>query len=147
MLARMAQRIRARVDRRYDVRRFAAVKAAELSLLSSSVRNDADAVRAMLASDFVEIGSSGRRWTLNEIVAALSSETPREAPKTSEWDFHALSADVVLVVYRTTSPEGDSYRSSIWMLTGRGPVLRFHQGTPVPTSYHHKPPVAPSTGS
>ncbi|MFC0196426.1 DUF4440 domain-containing protein [Microbacterium arthrosphaerae] len=62
-------------------------RAAEESLLSSPVRRDPNRVRDLLRPDFVEIGRSGRRWSRDEIVATLSSESERAATETHEWHF------------------------------------------------------------
>jgi len=115
-----------------DASDFLVVQDAELALLSSTVRNDAEQVSAFLANDFAEIGRSGRRWTYDEMVAALRDEGPRAAPATSEWLFNRLSPQLVLVTYRIHGTDHDSRHSSLWDLAG--PVLRFHQGTIIPSS-------------
>lgn len=115
-----------------DAGRYSAVVDAELALLSSGVRIDADRVRALLAPDFAEIGASGRRWLLDDTVIELSNEPGRPAPETSEWLFNELSPGIVLVNYRILALGRESRRSSIWQLSSAGPVLRFHQGTIVP---------------
>ncbi|MFK3677113.1 hypothetical protein ACI2IP_05245 [Microbacterium sp. NPDC090218] len=115
-----------------DAARYSAVVDAELALLSSDVRTDAGRVGALLAADFAEIGASGRRWLREDTIVALSKEDGGPAPETSDWLFNELAPDVVLVNYRIIAPGRESRRSSIWQLSGAGPVLRFHQGTVVP---------------
>ena len=108
---------------------YAAVKEAELALLSSTTRADQSLLSAMLASDFAEIGRSGRWWVYDDIVPTLLEEKPRSTPETSEWRFNRVSAELVLVTYRLHAESGDSRHSSLWEMPG--PLLRFHQGTRV----------------
>tara|TARA_R110002020_G_scaffold14731_23_gene52424 strand:- start:475 stop:795 length:321 start_codon:yes stop_codon:yes gene_type:complete len=75
--------------------RFNAVKAAELALLDSAVRRDPERVRELLHPDFVEIGRSGRRWTMNATIAALEAETSRIEPETDEWVFNEVSPSLI----------------------------------------------------
>ncbi len=115
-----------------DADRYAVVVAAEIALLSSEVRTDADRVQALLAPDFAEIGASGRRWLRTETVVELSNEDSRAVPETADWLFNELSPGIVLVNYRLIAEGRESRRSSIWQLSDSGPVLRFHQGTVIP---------------
>ena len=46
---------------------------AEEALLTTSARSDAERLAELLASDFYEIGQSGRRWSRDEIIASLSA--------------------------------------------------------------------------
>ncbi len=113
-----------------DSEDFAEIKNAELALLSSSVRTDSTQVTSLLSDDFAEIGRSGRRWTSAETVAALRSEEERPLPRTSEWLFNRVSAELVLVNYVIHEPGHDSRHASLW--DTRGPTLRYHQGTIIP---------------
>ncbi|GAB3555561.1 hypothetical protein GCM10027404_32720 [Arthrobacter tumbae] len=114
-----------------DASHYSEVKAAEIALLSSAVRNNSDNVSSLLSDDFAEIGRSGRRWSYLETVAALQGEQPRPVPKTSEWLFNRISPELVLVNYRIHGTDHDSRHSSLWEIAG--PVMRFHQGTIIPT--------------
>lgn len=105
------------------------VRAAEESLLSSAVRCDPSRVRDFLHQDFVEIGRSGRRWSRDEIVAALSSESERAATETDEWQFSELGPDLALITYLIRGIDGDSRHSSIWSSSGGKLQMLFHQGT------------------
>ncbi|GGE92519.1 hypothetical protein GCM10011313_14380 [Mycetocola zhadangensis] len=101
-------------------------------------------MRALLHADFVEIGRSGRRWSREQIVAALADEADTEAlvavadeadaelPATDEWTFTEVSADLTLVTYLLRGPGGVSRHSSLWDTSSGSPVMRFHQGTVVP---------------
>ncbi|WP_431802099.1 DUF4440 domain-containing protein [Microbacterium sp. bgisy203] len=109
--------------------RFDAVKSAELALLDSEVRHDPNRVRELLHPDFVEIGRSGRRWTMNATIAALEAETSRIEPETDEWLFNEVSPSLILVTYRITGRDGSSRHASLWDVSGIAPVIRYHQGT------------------
>lgn len=108
---------------------YAAIKEAELALLSSTARADQGLLSTMLSQDFAEIGRSGRWWAYDDIVPVLLEEKPRATPGTSEWRFNQVSPELVLVTYRLHATSGDSRHSSLWETPG--PVLRFHQGTRV----------------
>ncbi|WP_378145787.1 DUF4440 domain-containing protein [Cnuibacter sp. UC19_7] len=110
-----------------DADAFTAIKDAELSLLTSGTRRDPDRVAALLADDFVEIGRSGRRWTGTEIVDSLADEPERPTPATSDWLFHRVADNLVLVTYVIRGDGVESRHSSLWRTDG--PVLVFHQGT------------------
>lgn len=110
-----------------DSQAFAPVKAAELALLSSAVRQDDDELSRLLSTDFSEICRWGRRWTAAELAESLRREAPREVPQTSEWLFNRLSPELVLVNYRIHGSPDDSRHTSLWEVPDL--VLRFHQGT------------------
>jgi len=112
---------------------YATLKAAEIALLSSDVRRDGQRLKAFLHPEFAEIGRSGRRWTYWDTIEALSEEDPREVPETAEWLFNEIAPSIVLVTYRIHTLERDSRHSSIWDLATGSPVLRFHQGTVIPS--------------
>lgn len=102
----------------------------ERQLLDPEVRHQPDLVRALLHSEFVEFGASGRIWNAESIIDALTSEqTPHEITAT---DFLALPLDpnVVLLTFKTDSAERICLRSSVWIRSdGDNWLLRFHQGT------------------
>lgn len=112
-----------------DARLFRAVRDAELALLATEVRGDRDRAAALLAPDFVEIGRSGRRWTRDEMVAALANEPARDAPPTRDWQFNELAPGLILVTYVIEGATRVSRHSSIWSIDGDTALLRFHQGT------------------
>jgi hypothetical protein len=98
------------------------------------VRQRADAVDALLAEAFVEVGSSGRVYRRDQIIEMLSQEPPVER-SLSHFKTLVLAPGVVPATYRAVrylggaaSPE-PSLRSSIWkQIDGRWQML-FHQGT------------------
>lgn len=112
----------------------------EQKLHRPEVRRSPDAVRALLADDFIEFGSSGRTYDKASIIKALSQESTAEAalvPDVHDFVAREISSGLVLVTYRSSRllPEGTArttLRSSIWkLIDGRWQML-FHQGTIVP---------------
>ncbi|MCR2783645.1 MULTISPECIES: DUF4440 domain-containing protein [unclassified Microbacterium] len=113
--------------------RFQAIKDAELALLAGDTRRDDAKVERLLHPDFAEIGRSGRRWTREQIVAALAAERDHVTPHPDEWLFNEIAPNVVVITYLLRTESGQSSRhSSIWDTATGTPTLRFHQGTVVP---------------
>jgi hypothetical protein len=83
-----------------------------------------DEARALIADDFVEIGSSGRVWSKAQIVAAMA-EWPANDSRIEGFHVRELGASVCLVTYRI----GSSLRSSIWRRNAERWQIIFHQGT------------------
>lgn len=104
-----------------------------MRLLDQLVRTDRTAVGQLLAHDFIEIGQSGRVWTRAETLDALEAETGFDDADMSETAARELSPGLYLLTYRLRVGERESLRSSVWRVTANGPVLEFHQGTPVPS--------------
>lgn len=111
------------------------IVALERELHRPRTRRDRSRLVALLHPEFQEVGHSGARYDLEQVIAALVSD--RDPPKIEADDIQAqaLAADVVLVTYRTRQIVNDrverqSLRASVWILeTGRW-QLRYHQGTP-----------------
>lgn len=101
---------------------------AELTLLQPAVRSDVDAVDALLAPDFTEIGRSGRVWDRAGMLASIAGfESSTVAVDASEVSGRRVGDDLVLVTYSTPG----ALRSSLWRRSdGRWRVV-FHQATPV----------------
>lgn len=105
----------------------------ELLLMDPAVRRDREQVGALLTSDFVEFGSSGREWTRDRTLELLESGT-FTAPHVEDFAFRRLGPDVVLVTYRTLRTDGvggqaATLRSSIWTRESGSWRMCFHQGT------------------
>ncbi|MFF3812209.1 DUF4440 domain-containing protein [Streptomyces bacillaris] len=104
----------------------------ELRLLDPVVRASADLLAALLHPEFREIGTSGRLWTRETIIEALTADdAPRPGPLTaSRMRGVELCSDLVHLTFDTESKGLRSHRSSFWRLTGAGWRLYFHQATP-----------------
>ena len=104
--------------------------AQERLLLDPAVRSDPRSVARMLASDFSEIGRSGRRWSRDEMIAALAAD-PGVESEASGFRGRTVADGLVLVEYQTTDARGTAHRTSLWRRTDDGWQVAFHQGTPV----------------
>ncbi|MGA8090692.1 MAG: nuclear transport factor 2 family protein [Terracidiphilus sp.] len=106
----------------------------ELLLMDPAVRRDRERVGALLTSDFVEFGSSGRVWTRDAMLEQLATETTCTPAHVDNFAFRLLGSDVVLVTYRTlrmdaSGEQSVTLRSSIWIRESKGWRICFHQGT------------------
>ena len=87
----------------------------------------------------MEFGTSGLRWDRREIIAALTASRPaagagpaapaHEAAVVSELAGIRLSTTIVLVTYVSEQAGQRARHSSLWLRTGPGWRLYFHQGT------------------
>jgi hypothetical protein len=109
------------------------LREAEELLFQPVIRRSAEAVSRLLADEFCEFGSSGRRFTKQEIVEALQKEA---AGRISIQDFqaHILASGVALVTYQATRQAAPnqvtiSLRSSLWVRREERWQMLFHQGT------------------
>ncbi|HSN18760.1 MAG TPA: DUF4440 domain-containing protein [Gammaproteobacteria bacterium] len=111
------------------------IRRLEEQLLDPAFRRSATAVAALLADEFQEVGSSGRRYDKSQILAALAQEDGFTADVT-RFAIQALAPDHVLATYcvsigRAGSAPQHSLRSSLWRKQDGNWQLLFHQGTPV----------------
>lgn len=110
---------------------------AEARLLDPQVRADAHQLDALLAVDFNEIGASGRVWTREQIIDAMTAtayETAHQTPppdpaQMSDVTTLALGPDLVQVRYLSDNGGRRAYRSSLWRRNGDTWQVVFHQGT------------------
>ena len=92
----------------------------------------------MTASDFWEVGASGRRYSREYVLGTL--EKRYAAEYVDAWDttgFHCrrLAEDVYLLTYTLIQHnERKTRRSSIWQQTSEGWKVIYHQGTLVQDS-------------
>jgi hypothetical protein len=106
----------------------------EERLLQPSVRKSAEEVSELLASEFIEFGSSGQIFDKQSIIASLQME-PIAHRVLLDFNTSALAHGVVLVAYSavrqggTGEPPIYSLRSSIWKLIDGRWQMVFHQGT------------------
>lgn len=109
----------------------------EERLLSQPVRASHDELSALLAPDFLEIGSSGARYDRDFILDTLPVE-PAAQRDLREFEYRALADGLVQVFYRTRwcragEPDRHALRTSIWRRRDGHWQMVFHQGTPIPT--------------
>ncbi|MFD5323388.1 DUF4440 domain-containing protein [Streptomyces sp. NPDC127092] len=117
---------------------IAAAVDGELRLLDPAVRASADEAARLFDPEFVEVGASGRRWTYEEMLAALPEldGAAKEGPRfeTSALRGVLLAPGLVHLTYETDFGGRRARRSSLWR-KGDGDAgwrLYYHQGTPVP---------------
>lgn len=113
-----------------DVDDEAEVVRREMQLLAPTTRRSSDAVDRLLHPDFYEFGSSGEIWDRASIVELLTQSAPEDVIETADLKPVRLSADVILLTYRTVHPQGSALRSSTWVRLSGEWRLRFHHGTP-----------------
>jgi hypothetical protein len=95
----------------------------------SDTRGDREWMDAHLASDFFELGLSGRRYDRGEVLDAEVGEINAVLPLhdfrcTNLGDSHVLATDQIECY------GGRVNRSSIWHRTDTDWVMDFHKGTP-----------------
>ncbi len=113
----------------------------EQKLHRPETRRSSDAVRALLADEFIEFGSSVKVYDKASIVKALAEESASSNAlplEVRDFATRSIASNAVLVTYRSVrrhsdgTTERDALRSSIWkLIDGRWQML-FHQGTIVP---------------
>ncbi|OCJ13932.1 DUF4440 domain-containing protein [Rhizobium sp. AC44/96] len=109
----------------------------EEKLFDPAVRSSRTSLDTLLAPDFREIGSSGRLYGFDEIIAALLAEPVDGTTRAlADFEIRPLSPELVLATYRSKRsephlPPVKSLRSSIWRRDADGYWrMVFHQGTP-----------------
>ncbi|MET8843893.1 nuclear transport factor 2 family protein [Streptomyces rubiginosohelvolus] len=113
---------------------------AELQLLDPRVRASRSLAARLLDPEFVEVGASGRRWTYEEMLAALpeldgggrDGDRPRFEP--SRMVGVLLAPGIVHLTYETVIDGRRARRSSLWRRQDGETDWRmyYHQATPVP---------------
>lgn len=101
----------------------------EKELLRPDVRGDLGRTGMLLHPDFIEIGSSGRIWSRDELMMALE-DNPGETAEVEVVSADRISSNTILLSYRSYGRTGSALRSSIWVLDDGRWRLRFHQSTP-----------------
>jgi hypothetical protein len=114
------------------------LRALEESHLRPEVRSSPESMRALLAEEFVEFGSSGRVFDRARVIASVSGQTAFRS-RLDEFVVRSLAPGVALTTYRLSAwseSEGQArvtLRSSVWVQRAGGWVLVFHQGTLSPS--------------
>ncbi|MGW3332757.1 nuclear transport factor 2 family protein [Streptomyces rubiginosohelvolus] len=118
---------------------------AELQLMDPAVRASRSLAARLLDPEFVEVGASGRRWTYEEMLAALpeldggggSGEGDGDGPRFEPAGMAGvvLAPGVVHLTYETVFDGRRARRSSLWRRQDGETSWRmyYHQATPVPS--------------
>ncbi|WP_345982885.1 nuclear transport factor 2 family protein [Streptomyces sp. DSS69] len=117
----------------------AAAVAGELQLMDPNVRASRSLAERLLDPEFIEVGASGRRWTYEEMLAALpemsgaDTDGPRHEPY--EMTGVVLAPGLVHLTYESVLGSGRARRSSLWRRKQGETAWRmyYHQATPVPS--------------
>lgn len=105
----------------------------EITILEQALaRRSRKDMELLLHPDFAEFGRSGRRYTRADVLSMFAG-TVLPPIEYRDVDLTLLAEGVVLLTYLSADADGNpqSLRSSIWMHTGAGWRIRFHQGTKV----------------
>jgi len=107
----------------------------EKQLLIPSVRANIDELKRLISDDFIEVGASGRRFGINDVLVRLPQES---SPQFKNYDFELrlLSESLAQLCYGATIIYNDdeirhSRRTSLWRQNQDGLwQICYHQGTP-----------------
>ncbi|MFE9445486.1 DUF4440 domain-containing protein [Streptomyces sp. NPDC006602] len=112
--------------------------AAELRLMDPAVRSSRTRAGQLLDPEFIEVGTSGRRYTYDVMVAGLADD-PGSSADGPRYESSAitgvlLAPGLVHLTYETDFDGRRARRSSIWRKRSEetGWRMYYHQGTPVP---------------
>jgi hypothetical protein len=89
----------------------------------------------LLHPDFDEVGRSGRSYNRDTIISFLSTQESQPVVASETFAVSELGPGVALLTYRSAHFESGktlmhhTLRSSVWVKTGAGWQLRYHQGT------------------
>jgi hypothetical protein len=108
------------------------VMALERRLLQPQVRASADALDALLDPEYREIGASGRLWTRDGTIAALTSDTKGTdtSIRDENMEGRRLADNLVMLTYVSDEHGRRARRTSLWRLDqDLGWRVLHHQGT------------------
>ena len=111
--------------------------AGELALTDPAVRSSRARCERLLDPEFVEVGSSGRRYTYEDMIAWLPEHaggSPGTPLEPSAVTGVVLAPGLVHLTYETDFDGRRVRRSSLWRKQSEetGWRMYYHQGTPVP---------------
>jgi len=108
--------------------------AKEKELLLPKTRHSPIKLKELISKDFIEIGSSGRKFGRKEVLKELPREQNFRA-EISDIEFRMINAGVAQLIYTAKiyheNNEQFSYsrRNSIWKIESDTWKMVFHQGT------------------
>lgn len=115
---------------------LALLRALEVELHHPGVPLDRSRLEQLLHPQFHEVGRSGRRYGRATVIDFLASH-PRLPPVESHrFAVEQLGPDAALLTFDSVQHDADgrkihpTHRASLWVRTGAGWQLRYHQGTP-----------------
>ena len=109
------------------------LKALEVRVMTAAGAGRAQDVAEFIADDFLEIGSSGRKYSKSDVLDALP-DLPRRKFSLNDFQVRELAPDLALVNYRSQAVAKDSiawaHRTTIWARRNGQWQIVFHQATP-----------------
>jgi hypothetical protein len=112
------------------------LQALEVELHHPGVRCSRERLQQLLHPEFHEVGRSGRAYDRDTVAAYLSGQPLQPVVFSDDFSVAELAPGVALLTYRSAEggpgqgPVRHTLRSSIWVKTEAGWLLRYHQGTP-----------------
>ena len=106
------------------------IKKLELELVLPMTRRNPSRITELLADDFSEIGSSGKKYLKHDVIESMVPGSMHNY-SLADFCFTELSTDCVLVTYLAVLGETRSRRWSVWGLGSSGWKMRYHQSTPI----------------
>ena len=108
----------------------------ELSLLRPEVRASRETLDKLLADDFIEFGSSGNKYTKEDILERLPETLDKVEYAVSDFSVDVPSENVAVATFkteRTTNGKDKvvSLRSSHWRKNNGQWQIFFHQAKPI----------------
>ena len=101
----------------------------EETLLSEAIRKSKSQLSTLLADDFLEHGASGNLYDKKSVLKSLP-ETEHQEMTIENFQIITESDETVVCAYQLLIEDKlHSNRSSVWVKSGDGWQMRFHQGT------------------
>jgi len=106
----------------------------ERELQTPACRADETRLRELIATDFVEVGASGRRWDFDATMAMLREESAEndDVIHVDRLEARELVPGVVQVFWDSDRGGRRARRTSIWREHRGGWQQVYHQGTVLP---------------
>lgn len=109
----------------------------EIALHQYEIRQNLDEVARLLHPTFKEVGRSGCSFDYSSILDMMRGEELSNGYiHSQEFECIVLEPSVQLLLYKSSwvseigAVSAFSKRSSIWVFTGQGWQMKYHQGTP-----------------
>ena len=109
------------------------IKALELELLQPEVRKSKERLNELIADDFVEISSSGKEYTKEDVINDLAGQGKINFT-VQYFNTIEISPETILATYEVEKESSDnkekikSSRTSIWKNKDGNWQIVFHQG-------------------
>jgi hypothetical protein len=105
------------------------IQSLEIALARRDLASLPGGYDGVLADDFEEVGQSGRVWSRAQILAAIAGRPPDPSIEFEDFTVEELAPGVWLARFDTVAGGVRAHRVSIWVRSGDGLRVRYHQGT------------------